>query len=339
MPTRRFPLIALFVASLLAQPAWGEFVFLKSGGKIEGKIVKRTDASLVIETNGGRGRVTIPIGSIEQIIPVGSSTAELVGHGRTLLDRNQPEQALRTFELAISRKPGSASALHGKTLALARLGHTEQALRSVRSAILLDPDVADYRITLAGLQARTGQYARAERELRHAMALEPHGPQGARAARALASLEHLRRNASLDTGLAHERKTFDHALGNNGDAAEIGALCLAIRDRLHPGLPLDVYCELQAPDEVKKNFARGGRVEQFRAGVRVAQVSAMVDPVAWARLRVEERKALVSGWLLPMKDRYPFATCIAVVASRRRIVLEAIWSDLRHDVIFHTPRR
>jgi hypothetical protein len=65
----------------------------------------------------------------------------------------------------------------------------------------------------------------------------------------------------------------------------------------------------------------------------------MVDPVAWARLRVEDRKALVSGWLLPMKDRYPFATCIAVVASRRRIVLEAIWSDLRHDVIFHTPRR
>jgi hypothetical protein len=57
---------ALATALLAAPPAaWGDVVYLKSGGKLEGRIVSRTETK--IEVDIGAGSLSLPMASVERV--------------------------------------------------------------------------------------------------------------------------------------------------------------------------------------------------------------------------------------------------------------------------------
>jgi tetratricopeptide (TPR) repeat protein len=83
--------------------------------------------------------------------------AELLKQGQALLDQDQAEQALATFEQAVTMEPGNAEALVKKGAALERLRKSDEALKCYDQAI-----AANKSLTIAYLY-KGGLFNRMER--------------------------------------------------------------------------------------------------------------------------------------------------------------------------------
>ena len=316
----------------------GDTIFLDHGKAIEGTVVESTADHLIIELANGQARVTLSRKQVLQVVPGINSYDHRLQQGYSLLKSNRNAEALRVFSLAQALRPTAAGPHRGRSLAHAQQSRFEEALRDIRLAILLAPQEAEYRITLGMLLAKIGKFVRAEKELRIAYGLDPSGPAGARAARAIKTVRSLAHASRFNPEDRTHRSDFDKNLGNNREAAEIGAFCLQTRDQLHPLLPMDVYIELKCSAQAEINYRAGGPIKSYRANILVAQISARVEGAHWTSLHPEEIRTLTRGWLIYLKDRFPIATCIAIVADNRGIRTEAIWSDLRQDIVLHRRR-
>lgn len=100
-------------------------------------------------------------GAVEQTSNGGphsaEETAELLKQGQALLDQDQAEQALATFEQAVTMEPGNAEALVKKGAALERLRKSDEALKCYDQAI-----AANKSLTIAYLY-KGGLFNRMER--------------------------------------------------------------------------------------------------------------------------------------------------------------------------------
>lgn len=334
---------AFLVASVLGgSPALAEIVILVTGQRIEGKVVERTAAAIVVEVadpSGALSRVTIPLDQVAEIRDRELTHDELIAKGEELLAAGKNDDAARVFEEARLAKRGSPEAYHGLARVEGARGNFQAAIREARKGIILSRDHPALHRTLGLLYSEVGDFAASIRTLERAIALEPTGEFEQKVREDLARVEEMA--ARIQEGnplVARGRKDFDPELGNNREACELGRYAEETIRSLQPDLAHDLYVELKSDPVAEGGYLAGGNLGAYRSAVRIVQFSIAVHPSDWASLVRLERKELVGAWIRYAKDLYPFATVIAVVHNTQRIVLEAVWSDLRHDVIFHERR-
>ncbi len=334
---------ALLGALILAAPlARAEVVILADGERLEGRLVEETPSAIVLEVvaeGGGTARVTIPRESILEIRPRALTPEELLQRGETWLAADRLDAARGAFEEARLAVRGSPAAYDGRARGDWRGGRVAEAIASARKGILLQRDHPGLHRTRGLLYEQVGDFASAVRMLERAIALAPFSALEAAVRQDLARIEEeALRIGTGDAAMALARRDFDAELGNNYEAAQLGAFAEQVARNVARGLPHDLYVEIRATPEAEYGFAQGAPVLAYRPAVQTVQFSILVDPVGWATLTELEQRALTGGWIRFAKDQYPFASVFAVVHDGSHVVFEAIWSDLRHDVIFHVRR-
>ncbi|MBI4614332.1 MAG: hypothetical protein HY720_12030 [Planctomycetes bacterium] len=338
----RVVVAGLLVAAAFASLAQAEIVILVTGQRIEGKVVERTAAGIVVEVadpTGATSRVTIPMDQVVEIRDHELTHDELIAKGDEFLAAGKTDEAARVFEEARLAKRGSAEAYHGLARVEGARGNFQTAIREARKGIILSRDHPALHRTLGLLYAEIGDFAAAIRTLERAIALEPFGEFEHRVREDLARVEEMAARVQEGSPLvSRSRKDFDPELGNNREACELGRYAEETIRSLQPDLSHDLYVELKSDPVAEGGYLAGGDLAAYRSAVRIVQFSIAVHPSDWARLVRLEQRELVGAWIRYAKDLYPFATVIAVVHNTQRIVLEAVWSDLRHDVIFHERR-
>jgi Tfp pilus assembly protein PilF len=93
--------------------------------------------------------------------------------GNRQLADGDAETALRTFESAISKNPGYASAYLGKAIALMHLKRPAEAFASFEQAIEIEPGFAEVFANRGILNDREGRYEQALADYRKALQLKP----------------------------------------------------------------------------------------------------------------------------------------------------------------------
>jgi len=93
--------------------------------------------------------------------PTNSQLATLLGKGQTLLNLDQPEQALERFEEAIALEPHSIEAWIKKGTALEKLQRIDEAIAAYDQAIAVDNSMATAYLFKAGVYNRQKKYAEA----------------------------------------------------------------------------------------------------------------------------------------------------------------------------------
>jgi hypothetical protein len=114
---------ALAALLLLCPPAFADQVFLKSGGKLSGVIVERTDAAVVIEV--APGRITLPMSRVARVVEgrsglavyrervAGLSATDAAGWlalAQWAADQGLQTQAGEAYQRVLTLDPGNASA-------------------------------------------------------------------------------------------------------------------------------------------------------------------------------------------------------------------------------------
>jgi len=93
--------------------------------------------------------------------PTNSQLATLLCKGQTLLNLDQPEEALRRFEEAIALEPNSIEAWIKKGTALEKLQRIDEAIAAYDQAIAVDNSTATAYLFKAGVYNRQKKYAEA----------------------------------------------------------------------------------------------------------------------------------------------------------------------------------
>jgi hypothetical protein len=119
MAISKFRLPCYLALMAAAAPAMADVLHLKSGGRVEGRIVERTDTSVEIEI--GAGTMALPLSSVARI-----------EEGRSVLD----EYDQRRAQLALDDTPGWLALADWS----ARRGLSNQAKTAYRQVLASDPD-------------------------------------------------------------------------------------------------------------------------------------------------------------------------------------------------------
>lgn len=114
--------------------------------------------------------------AIYRVVQPPNSISPLNAQARILLNRGQPREALRRFNLALNEKPDDVSALTGKALAAWALGETEQALATFRLAAQLAPLDAAVHNNLGYALFQSGEHEAGWQTLRRSFELNPRHP-------------------------------------------------------------------------------------------------------------------------------------------------------------------
>jgi tetratricopeptide (TPR) repeat protein len=89
--------------------------------------------------------------------------------GSYYLDRNEPQRALASFEIAITLRPDVVMPYVNASIAQARLGRNAEAGSSLRKALEIEPESAAVNFNLGLLEAENQNLAEAEKYLRAAL--------------------------------------------------------------------------------------------------------------------------------------------------------------------------
>jgi tetratricopeptide (TPR) repeat protein len=104
------------------------------------------------EYKNGNGTPAPAAGDQQKSVP------DLLAEGQSLLNANQPEQALQCFEAALALEPGHAEALIKKGGALERLGRLDEAITCYDRAIEADGSMTIAYLHKGGLFNRMARY-------------------------------------------------------------------------------------------------------------------------------------------------------------------------------------
>jgi tetratricopeptide (TPR) repeat protein len=104
------------------------------------------------EYKNGNGTPAPAAGDQQKSVP------DLLAEGQSLLNANQPEQALQCFEAALAVEPGHAEALIKKGGALERLGRLDEAITCYDRAIEADGSMTIAYLHKGGLFNRMARY-------------------------------------------------------------------------------------------------------------------------------------------------------------------------------------
>jgi tetratricopeptide (TPR) repeat protein len=131
---------------------------------VNGKLletVERLEKRIVEMEQSARGQLTqTATGSATKKNGSGpkETVANLMADGQTLLNANQPENALKLFEQALSIEPSSAEVLVKKGGALEKLSRTDEAVACYDRAIQLNETLTIAYLQKGGLFSRLARY-------------------------------------------------------------------------------------------------------------------------------------------------------------------------------------
>ncbi len=93
--------------------------------------------------------------------------------GGYYLDRNEPERALASFEIAITLRPDVVMPYVNAAIAQARLGRNAEAEQSLRKALEIEPASAPANFNMGLIEAENQKFVEAETYLRAALKADP----------------------------------------------------------------------------------------------------------------------------------------------------------------------
>jgi len=96
--------------------------------------------------------------------------------GVEALRRDEPERALRAFEMALEAEPGDPETNYNVGMALLGMGKAEEAEAHIRRATELRPDYRNAHFNLGVLLARRGEDSEAVRHFERAAEIDPDDP-------------------------------------------------------------------------------------------------------------------------------------------------------------------
>jgi tetratricopeptide (TPR) repeat protein len=204
--------------------------------------------------------------------------------GGYYLDRNEPERALASFEIAMTLRPDAVMPYVNAAIAQARLGQNSRAEQSLRKALEIEPASAPANFNMGLLKAETQDFVEAERHLRAALQADPAMPEAA---------------YNLGVLLARDR------------LAEAIAYCRKATE-LQPG-------NLRYAYTLAFYLNQGGKTDEALRQLRALVARHPENPDAWALLasvlekrgQIREAQALyrkaANNELLPERDRLFFA--------------------------------
>jgi hypothetical protein len=132
----------------------------------ERRPVEKVEAEIIPPTRSS-GRVDKPGASANEAPPApesddeGPSVSELLSKGQTLMNLDQPGDALGCFNQALKRQPRNAEALLKKGTALERLRRMQEAIDAYDGAIAIDDSMTMAYLAKGGLCNRMERYSEA----------------------------------------------------------------------------------------------------------------------------------------------------------------------------------
>lgn len=331
---------------LTVAPAAAETIYLHGGSVIRGKILSRTADAIRVEItaeSGGKAVMTLQLSRVRRIAPDSETPETMTEQGMDALRRGEVDAAEQWFEDALAARPTHAKAMVGLALAHSARGKVAEAISRVKRALLLIPTDSEAWYHLGLLQARASRYQEALSSFQRASQLRP---DKALASKIKAQVARLRQvttyKAQLNPQARAARARFDRDLGNNASAAAAGKVCLDMLRNLTRTIRTfegDIYVELKGDPGEERHFAAGGSKLRYQTSVRVAQISFAVTIRSWEMLTNREKRQIIGSWVRYLKDLYPYATTICIVADEsRRYLAEAAWYDIQNDVKIHWYR-
>lgn len=340
----RRPLHLLLLACLTLT-AGAETIYLEGGTILRGKILRSDANEIVLEAtleSGGSARMTIPRKRIRRIAPDGETAADLLAQGEKAFAADKLDEAAALARDAFKLQPGFQPARLLSARVLRRQGDLDGALRLLRQVTVLDRQNHLAWAELAHVYQALGQRNKAIQALFRAEGLASRLPVGKAYSKLLATWRRAAAAPPIQPGAKAARALFDRQLGNNAEAADAGAICkkqlVNITERI-PRFRGDVYVELKAPASEAQHFAEGGEIDRYRKSVQVAQISALIEIRSWELMTNREKRTLLNAWVSYLKNRYPYATTIAVVADGRVLIAEAVWIDVLNFTRYHWHRK
>ena len=103
----------------------------------------------------------------------GMNTLARMGLGELRLATNHPHEAIKEFELALSRRPALTAALMGLGNAMAMMGRNEEALAYYERTLAHRPRLPESEFATGFALARLGKLKQAEAHYRRALVLRP----------------------------------------------------------------------------------------------------------------------------------------------------------------------
>ena len=256
----------------------------------------------------------------------------------------QPQAAVTTLGVVLSRRPDQPLALANTGVALSALGRHREAVQALGRAVELAPDVADNHYNLAATLARLGRTLEATRHYEMALTLRPNhakawlnlGNIHARGKRYGAAIAAYRRALSVNPDLAAASRSLGTALRYVGDwAGAVGVWTHAARRaREHAGIARELaLARLVAPDESVRDAVDGLR--WARSAVTIAPDSRRAAAVLAAALVINQRfeESIVAAEraaeLGADEATVLFVKALALRGMGQRLRSEAAWNQAR----------
>ncbi len=182
-----YSLTILFLLISLA-PALAETIILKSGQRIEGKIVKETEEYIRIEKANGITEVysadeiaqieeegsSLINNNINTSVPALSSADQLGKEAERYFTNKDYDNAAKTFQRIIelsSNNPRLAYYYFGQGICLYKSGKSDEAILNFNKAIDLKPNEVDFYLCLGSVYKKLGNMQKAEEYLSKALEL------------------------------------------------------------------------------------------------------------------------------------------------------------------------
>ena len=153
-------LVEIFILLFLCVPSYifAETIILKSGRKIEGKIMQKTDKEIKVNSvsiitsyrldevesiDGKKIEFYAPSVNVPKEKKETDTVREALNQGIYYLDKQRYESAIAEFSKAIEADPGFSDVYYNRGFAYSKVGKLDQAISDYSKAIQLNPEDSD----------------------------------------------------------------------------------------------------------------------------------------------------------------------------------------------------
>lgn len=326
--------IALALAALAAvsSPSRAETIYLKSGGKLSGKIIEQNNDAVKIEIaveGGGSAVLTVKRSRIERIEQADSFEAR-VEAAQAKLDAGFLDDAERQFRELVRENGKHARSRMGLARALHGNKRLAEALKTLDHYLILVPTGRDPQLLLLAAELRmyNSDWREAKDLAREAAALEPlNAGLKEQSAALLKRIDRYRdgteaaeqkaaeQRSELEKRAA-ERAQFDRTTGSNLDACEAASELSSWMRQADASIVSAIKITLGATDKTESFYARGGSAEEYRKFVDTVQATVVVNESAWLRVQDHVKQQHIYGFYYQLKQRYPKTTPLVTLVKR-----------------------
>lgn len=349
---KRVPAIltALVLPFCLAGEVIADTVHLKSGARVEGRVLEDAEDAVRIEVDTDDGKSVISVRKDRvRHIETEASRQDRLTNAQGHLDEGEFTDAEAAFRELLRADPADPAARLGLAKALVGLYREAESVKTLEHYRELtgeiNPDIALYlaeRYMVAGAyrdaRALAREVAAANRddealqdrvdEFLDRLERVRRGIEAASEHRAQAEAEVERR--------VEERRQWDESKGDSHESVETGRELVDWANGNQAGLVKGRYLELEADTRHWRTYHSGGDREDLWREVHDVKMKLVVDRGKWVELFDHQKRVILYGWYYQLREVYPngdpVVTVVAEGGDEERLA-RASWDGRRDQVV------